>query len=75
MILFLMVKKCFKVVKIFQASNIGSMEFVTNESKTNERSKEDTNSRESNINYPVGKPLEVSSTIFVYNGRFLKRGG
>jgi len=38
---------------------MGSMEFVTNESKSKERSKED-NSSESPINYPVGKPLEVS---------------
>lgn len=38
---------------------MGSMEFVTNESKSKERSKEDNNS-ESPINYPVGKPLEVS---------------
>lgn len=38
---------------------MGSMEFVTNENKSKERSKED-NSSQSPINYPVGKPLEVS---------------
>ncbi|XP_050436614.1 NADPH oxidase 5 isoform X2 [Adelges cooleyi] len=40
------------------ASNIGSMEFVTNENKSNERPDED-NSGRSPINYPVGKPLEI----------------
>jgi hypothetical protein len=39
---------------------MGSMEFVTNENKSKERSKED-NSSQSPINYPVGKPLEVSN--------------
>lgn len=36
------------------------MEFVTNENKSKERSDED-NSSQSPINYPVGKPLEVSA--------------
>ncbi|VVC39275.1 Hypothetical protein CINCED_3A001760 [Cinara cedri] len=46
-------------IAIETGSNIGSMEYVTNESKSNERSNED-NSGQSPMNYPVGKPLEVS---------------
>ncbi|XP_050535187.1 NADPH oxidase 5 isoform X2 [Daktulosphaira vitifoliae] len=45
-------------ITIENSSNIGSMEFVTNESKSNERSDKDDSSR-SQINYPVGKPLEI----------------
>ncbi|XP_026813046.1 NADPH oxidase 5 [Rhopalosiphum maidis] len=45
-------------ITIETSSNMGSMEFVTNENKSKERSKED-NSSQSPINYPVGKPLEI----------------
>jgi len=41
---------------------MGSAEFVTNENESNERPDAGNSCGQSPVNYPVGKPLEVSMT-------------